>query len=45
VVALALGLGVPVNRHVILGAAYEFGISRDTDVLDDRVTMNVTVEY
>ncbi|HTY19736.1 MAG TPA: hypothetical protein VMH82_18595 [Myxococcota bacterium] len=41
----ALGLRVPVNRHVILGASWEHVLTNREDVIRQRATMNVTFEF
>jgi len=45
VVAGALGLRVPVNEHLILGAAWEVPLTPSRDVLRQRASVNVTLEF
>ena len=45
VVAGAVGVRVPINRHVILGAAWEYPLTPSRDVLRQRASMNVTIEF
>lgn len=45
VVAGALGLRVPVNEHLVLGAAWEIPLSPSRDVLRQRASVNVTLEF
>jgi hypothetical protein len=43
--AYSLGIRVPINKHVILGAAYEAPLTNRRDVLKQRASVMVTVEY
>jgi hypothetical protein len=44
-VTLAFGARIPIGRHVSLGAIYEFPITNREDIFDERVTMNLLLEY
>ena len=44
IVTLGVGGRVPINRHVSLGAAYEFPVTSRKDIFERRVTMNLLVE-
>ena len=41
----AVGLRVPLNRHLSFGAAWEHVLTNREDVIRQRATMNVTFEY
>lgn len=45
VAAWAAGVRVPVTRHLILGAAYERPLTDNRDVLEQRVSAHVTLEF
>jgi hypothetical protein len=45
VVTWSVGLRVPINEHLILGAAYERPATERKDVLSQRVTVNATLEF
>jgi hypothetical protein len=45
VVAGSLGVRVPINRHVNLGAAWEVPLSPSRDVLRQRASMHLTIEF
>jgi hypothetical protein len=45
VIAGSVGVRVPVTKHLILGAAYEYPLSRSGDVLKQRASANVTLEF
>jgi hypothetical protein len=45
VVAWSVGVRVPVNRHLIFGAAYERPLTQRKDVLSQRAQVQVTLEY
>ncbi len=45
VVAGAIGVRVPISRHLILGAAWEAPLTPSRDVLRQRATLNVTLEF
>lgn len=45
VVAGSVGVRVPLNEHVILGAAWEYPLTPSRDVLRQRASMNVTIEF
>jgi hypothetical protein len=45
VAAWAVGVRVPVTRHLILGAAYERPFTDNRDVLEQRVSVNAQLEF
>ena len=45
VVAWSVGVRVPVNQHLILGMAYERPFTQNVDVLNQRVSVNATLEF
>lgn len=45
VVALSVGVRVPINKHLILGAAYEIPLTDREDVLNQRAAVNATLEF
>ena len=45
VVAGSVGVRVPLNEHVILGAAWEYPLTPSRDVLRQRASMNVIIEF
>ncbi len=45
VVAGAVGVRIPINEHVILGAAWEYPLTPSRDVLRQRASMNVIIEF
>lgn len=45
VVAGQVGVRVPVNDHLILGAAWEMPLTESRDVLRQRATVNVVLEF
>jgi hypothetical protein len=45
VVAGALGVRVPIHRHVIFGAAWEVPLSPSRDVLRQRASAQLTIEF
>lgn len=45
IVVGAVGLRVPINKHVILGGAWEHVLTNREDVIRQRATMNVTLEF
>jgi hypothetical protein len=45
VVIGSVGLRVPVTQHLILGGAWEYPLTHARDVLKQRATLNVTVEF
>lgn len=45
VAAWAVGVRVPVTQHLILGASYERPFTDNRDVLEQRVTVNATLEF
>lgn len=45
VVTWSVGVRVPVNEHLIFGAAYERPATQLKDVLSQRVTVNATLEF
>lgn len=44
-ITLAAGLEVPINKHVSVGAVYEFPLTDHQDFFKQRVTMAVNIEY
>jgi hypothetical protein len=44
-VTLAFGVRLPIVRHVSFGAAYEFPITNRKDIFNQRVSMNLTLEF
>lgn len=45
VVAGSVGVRVPINRHLFLGAAWEYPLTPSRDVLKQRASVNVTLEF
>lgn len=45
VVAGSVGVRVPLTEHVILGAAWEYPLTPSRDVLRQRASMNVIIEF
>ena len=45
VVTWSVGFRVPINEHLILGAAYERPPTQNKDVLEQRATINATIEF
>jgi len=45
IVVGAVGLRVPINRHLFLGASWEHVLTNREDVIRQRATANVTFEY
>ena len=45
VVTWSVGVRIPVNEHLIFGAAYERPATQLKDVLSQRVTVNATLEF
>jgi hypothetical protein len=44
-VTVAFGGRVPINRHLSLGAAYEFPVTHREDIFDQRVSLNALLEF
>jgi hypothetical protein len=45
VVAGSVGVRVPITKHIILGAAYEYPLSPSRDVLRQRAQAQLTIEF
>jgi hypothetical protein len=45
VVTVAFGGRVPLSKHVSLGAAYEFPVTKREDLFDQRATFNLVAEF
>jgi hypothetical protein len=45
VVAGSVGVRVPITKHIIFGAAYEYPLSPSRDVLRQRAQAQLTIEF
>jgi hypothetical protein len=45
IVTFAVGLEVPITKHVSLGAIYEFPLTKREDLIDERVTLSLNLEF
>lgn len=45
IVTFAVGFEVPITRHVSFGTVYEFPLTKRQDIVDDRVTVALNIEF
>jgi hypothetical protein len=45
IVTFAVGLEVPITKHISLGAIYEFPLTKREDLIDERVTLSLNLEF
>jgi hypothetical protein len=45
IVIFTAGLRFPITRHLMLGASYDFPVSSQEDIFNQRATLNATLEF